>query len=388
MIRQNLMREEPLASVGAVRRGQGLLAGLLRCGRCGRKIYVRYAGKSGTGAQYVCSGTFGAGGKYCVSLGGRRADVRFGEEVLRALSPLGLRASVEAAVELGRGDEEKEKALGRQVEQLDYEARRAFEQYNEVDPRNRLVASELERRWNEKLKELESARGELATLVRARPVVSEQQREELLSLGERFEGVWNNAACPVELKKRIIRTIVEEVVVDEVSKVELKFIVHWKCGSHTSFELARQGAGAAQKTADEDLDIIRKMAPRYGDDDIARVLNKLGRRTGKGMAWSQVGVKTARRLYGIPGHARTVEDPEVLSFNGAARYLGVSSTTIRRMVATGVLSMSQAAPFAPWEIQRSALDAEPVSKVVAHLKETGRLELPREPSGSQQNLFE
>ena len=227
--------------------------------------------------QYVCSGTFNAGSKYCVSFGGRCTDARFGEEVLRALSPLGLRASVEAAVELGRGDEEKEKALGRQVEQLDYEAKRAFEQYNEVDPRNRLVATELERRWNEKLKELEGARGELTTLVSSRPVVTEQQREDLLALGEHFEAVWNNAACPVELKKRIVRTIVEEVVVDEVSKGKLKFIVHWKGGTHTSFELARQSAGAAQKTADEDPEIIRKMAARYGDDAIARVLNKLGR---------------------------------------------------------------------------------------------------------------
>jgi hypothetical protein len=125
---------------------------------------------------------------------------------------LGLKASVEAAVELGRGDEEKENALGRQVEQLDYEAKRAFEQYNEVDPRNRLVATELERRWNEKLKALESARCEYTTLVSSRPVVTEQQREALLTLGERFDAVWNNAACPIELKKRIVRTIVEEVV--------------------------------------------------------------------------------------------------------------------------------------------------------------------------------
>ena len=175
---------------------------------------------------------------------------------------------------------------------------------------------------------------------------------------------------------------------DEVSKGKLKFIVHWKGGTHTSFDLDRQSAGAAQKTADEDVEIIRKMAARYGDDDIARVLNKLGRRTGKGMAWSQVGVKTARRLYGIPGRVRTVEDPEVLTFNGAARYLEVSSTTIKRMVATGLLSMSQAAPFAPWEIQRSALDAEPVSKAVANLKKTGRLELPGKALGPQQKLFQ
>lgn len=148
-------------------------------------MYVRYCGKSGTAAQYLCSGTFGSGGKYCISFGGKRADDLVSAEVLR------------------------------------------------------------------------------------------------------------------ELKKRILRTVLEEVVVDEPSPERLKLVLHWKGGVHTRLELARLSRGGAQRTAEEDLDIIRKMAVRYGDDDIARVLNKLGRRTGKGMAWSEVGVKTARRNHGI-----------------------------------------------------------------------------------------
>ena len=175
---------------------------------------------------------------------------------------------------------------------------------------------------------------------------------------------------------------------DEVSKERLKFIVHWKGGTHSSFELTRMSSAAAQRTADEDLEIIRKMAVRYGDDAIARVLNKLGRHTGKGMSWSQIGVKTARRLYGIAGHVRTLEDPNVFTLAGAARHLGVSDTTIKRMVAASVLPMNQLAPIAPWELQRSALDSEPARKVVAHLKKTGRLELPGGPLESQQTLFE
>lgn len=388
VIGKNLWREEPEASIGAVRAGQGLLAGLLRCGRCGRKIYVRYCGKSGTAAQYQCSGAFGAGGKYCVSFGGKRADQRFAEEVLRALSPLGIRASVEATAELARRDDVKEKALERQVEQLDYEARRAFEQYNEVDARNRLVASELERRWNEKLNELEKARAELGELVTHRPVVTDEDREKLLSLGERFETVWRSDACPVEIKKKIIRTIVEEVVVDELSKERLKFIVHWKGGTHTTFEMAKLRSSAAQRTTDDDLDIIRKMAVRYGDDAIARVLNKLGRRTGKGMSWSQIGVKTARRNHGIAGHSRTVEDPELLCFNAAARYLDVSNTTIVRLAKAGMLPTQQLAPFAPWEIRRCDLDSEPIRSIIARLKKTGHLDLEGESSRLQQKLFE
>ena len=132
--------------------------------------------------------------------------------------------------------------------------------------------------------------------------MTDEQRDELLGLGEHFDEVWNNAACPVELKKKLLRTVLEEVVVDEVSPRLLKFIAHWKGGVHTSFELDRPCRGDVHRTAEEALDIIRKMAVRYGDGDIARVLNKLGGRTGKGMAWSEIGVKTARRNYDIAGH--------------------------------------------------------------------------------------
>src|SRR3990172_1991698 len=119
------------ASVGNARAGQGLLSGLLRCGRCGRKLYVRYWGKAGTAARYLCSGTFGSGGSYCLGFGGRTADSRFSEEVLRAISALGIRASLEAVACAGNEEDARRKAVELKVEQLEYEARRAFEQYNE-----------------------------------------------------------------------------------------------------------------------------------------------------------------------------------------------------------------------------------------------------------------
>ena len=112
------------------------------------------------------------------------------------------------------------------------------------------------------------------------------------------------------------------------------------------------------RTTDADLDVIRKMAPRYGDDAIARVLNKLGRRTGKGKPWSQLAVKTARGKHHIPGRARTRENPDVLTRQGAARYTQTSDTTIRKLVDGGVLPMHQVVAYAPWEIQRMDLDTD------------------------------
>jgi hypothetical protein len=374
MIRRNSFHSDSDPAVGAVRAGQGLLVGLLRCGRCGRKVYVRYWGAQGTSARYLCSGNFQQGGSYCLGFGGWGVDRRFAEEVLRAISPLGIRASLEAAARIGQQEDAREIALGRQIEQLEYEARRAFEQYDG------------ERRWNEKLADLEAARAALAELTSSRPHITDEDREKVLALGERFGKVWNSPACPVEIKKKIVRTLVEEVVVDRVSDGRLKFVIHWKGGVHTAFEMDKPPT--VRKNAAEDIEIIRKMAERYGDQDIAGVLNRLGRRTGKDRPWSQLAVKTARRAHDIAGHVRTVEDPNILSFSSAARYLGVSNKTIARMSEAGLLSVRQVVPYAPWEIQRADLDSERVRGLVARLKATGRLDLEGGSSERQRKFFE
>ena len=129
MIQRNDFRGPSDETAGAVRSGKGLLAGLLRWGHCGRKLYVRYWGKAGTAARYLCSGTFGVdGGRYCLGFGGATIDRRMEAEVTRVLSPLGIRASLDAFDQLGSEQRDRRAMLERQVEQLEFEATRAFEQ--------------------------------------------------------------------------------------------------------------------------------------------------------------------------------------------------------------------------------------------------------------------
>jgi DNA invertase Pin-like site-specific DNA recombinase len=390
MIRRNDQRGKSDEKVGAIRAGSGLFSGVLRCGRCGRRIYVRYAGKAGTKARYLCTGDYVANGnRYCLGFGGSLLDRQLSSEVVRVLSPLGIDASLRAAEQLESRGGERRGALQRQCTQLEYEVTRAFEQYNEVDPRNRLVAAELERRWNAKLEELERARANLAELdARQRPV-SVEERQELAAFAERFAQAWNHPACPIDLKKQIIRSVIEEVVVNETEPGKLSVIVHWKGGSHTTFALEKTDPKRATRTADENLEVIRKMAPRHGDDAIARALNKLGRRTGKGKPWSQLAVKTARRNHEIDGCGRSVEDPDVLSLHGAARHTGTSNTTIVKLVEAGVLPMRQAVPFAPWEIERADLESARVGAILEHLERTGRLVLGNtsDAAAEQTQLF-
>ena len=374
MVRRNHWRGDGDETAGVVRAGHGLLAGLLRCGRCGRRLSVRYWGKAGTAARYLCTGDFAAaGGRYCLGFGGATVDRRFGEEIVRVLAPLGMQASLQALEQVGVQDDARRQARARQLEQLDYETARAAEQYHAVDPRNRLVAAELEQRWNATLEETARVRTSLAELDARQQPPSAEERATLLACGERVEALWQHPACPIELKKQLVRTIVEEVLVDETPPGTLAFIVHWKGGCHTAFTMTKVGATTGHRTTDADLEVIRKMAQRYGDADIARVLNKLGRRTGKGKPWSAVAVKTARRNHAIEGQAQTRADPALLTLQGAARYTATSDTTIKKLVDAGVLPMRQVVPFAPWEICRAYLETEPIRGILDHLKRTGRL---------------
>ena len=130
------------------------------------------------------------------------------------------------------------------------------------------------------------------------------------------------------------------------------------------------------------------MATRYGDDEIARVLNKLGRQTGKGKRWNQERVHTARRNHDIAGQNRTPLDPEILSLGRAAKEFRVSDTTIKRLVHAGLLKVEQVAPWAPWEIRRADLESEPIRTIVEHLHHTGELVLPGVTSTPQPSLFQ
>jgi hypothetical protein len=211
MIRRNTFRSGADDTAGAARAGKGLLTGLLRCGRCGRKLHVRYWGKAGTSARYLCAGDFtAAGGRYCLGFGGATVDRRLTDELLRVLSPLGIGASLEALDRLTAAENEHRRALQWQVQQLEYDAARAFEQYNAVDARNRLVALELERRWNATLEALTRARAQVVTLDDRRAPVTPDERQAFAAFGERFADVWHHAACPIELKKQIIRSVIEE----------------------------------------------------------------------------------------------------------------------------------------------------------------------------------
>jgi DNA invertase Pin-like site-specific DNA recombinase len=388
MVRRNSVNWQGDESMASIRAGQGLLVGLLRCGHCGRKLHVRYWGGRGTNARYLCKGDYDDGGQYCIGFGGSSVDRRVGQEVLKVISPLGAEASLRALEELSAGDAAQRAALSNKLAQLEYEAKKAFEQYDAVDARNRLAASELERRWNEKLEEVEAVKRRLSSIGSTRYSVSPEEETRIRSMGDNFAEVWQSDHCTPTLKKMVFRTVIEEIIVRaDAERKALELVIHWKGGAHTQLVMERPRSATETRTPMEALEIIRRMAVRHGDDQIASVLNRLGYSTGKGKRWNQIRVHTARRNHSIDGQKRALPDPDRVSLNEAARICGVSHRTIERLVESGLLMREQVTPRAPWQIRRADLAAEPVRSILERLLRTGKLILPGECAEKQSALF-
>ena len=371
-LRNNSLRLGAEASDGAARDGQGLLNSLLRCGRCGRKLAVRYWGKAGTAARYICAGDFATGGSYCLGFGGATVDKRFGLELMKVIEPMTLEASMKA-IEIHESESDRTRELlERRLEEARYEAKRAFEQYNAVDARNRLVADELEIRWNEKLAAVDDLEHRMSDMATAQKQLSEEEKEEITSLAESFPEAWESPACPPSLKKEMIRSIVEEIIVNQEGGT-LHFVIHWKGGVHTDFSMPKPQSSVGRKTSKEDLDLIREMSRKHDDAEIARVLNKLGRRTAKGNRWRADRVQTTRQRNGIAAPDPNARNNDVLSIQQAAKHCGISNKTIRTLAAHGVLKYEQIAPYAPWEIKKTDLDSDMLRSICEHLKKTGKL---------------
>lgn len=345
---------------GAVKRGSSLLAGLLRCGHCGRKLHVAYSGTKGTVARYNCQGSMNNhGGPRCISFGAVRVDHRVSEEVLRQLQPLGVRASLEA-IERARTEQDecvrhKELAL----EQARYEAARARRQYDAIDPENRLVAAELERRWNETLKAQAQLQAELDLLrEQSSRALSANARDELLRLGDDLPRLWYHPASSVEIKKRILRTVLKEIVVTKQDET-IRALVHWQGGDHTEIVFEKNQVGQHRWVTDvETIDIVRALARTLPDQAIAAVINRLGKRTARGHTWTAVRVCTLRHDHRIAAYREGErQERDEVTVAEATNLLGVSAPTVIRLIRAGRLPASQACLGAPWIIRRADVDA-------------------------------
>jgi DNA invertase Pin-like site-specific DNA recombinase len=352
-------------SRGAIRRGEALLPGLFRCARCGRRLHVAYSGKGGNTQRYVCRGQFSTEAvSNCIGFGGMRVDRVVAQEVLDRLQPLGIEAALAAMEAQGHDHGDKRLQVANALQQARYEAARARRQYEAVDPENRLVAAELERRWNEKLKHLDDLDKELERLAAPQaPAVSAADRTRLMDLGKDLAKAWDSPGASIETRKKIIRLLVKEIVVDVVDDA-LALIIHWQGGDHIQLTVKKNKVGQTRWTvASDTVDLVRVLARQMPDQSIAAVLNRAGKATGNGNSWTRSRVCGFRNHYDIAPYREggRAERGEV-TLDEAAAVLRISQTTVRRMIGCGTLPASQLCKGAPWIIRLSDIEDDTVRR--------------------------
>lgn len=361
---RNLARRE---NAGAIKKGSALLSGLLRCGRCGRKLQVGYSGTRGEVGRYLCCGSRNERGSgSCLAMGSLRLDQVVAEQVLEAIEPAGIQAALQASEASSIADQEKRKSLELALERGRYEANRAKRQYDAVDPENRLVASELEARWNSALKNVADLEARLQTVPTSVPATLEQKKR-LMELGADLPLLWKDPQTSVELKKQILRAVIEEIVVNSLDEpAEHRLQIHWAGGVHTEVHLPRNKTGMHRRMADgKVIDLVGELAKVCDDKTIAGVLNRLGYRTGQDNSWSASRVTHFRHTHGIASFTkqegwRTLEQ--------AATFLQVSHTAVKTLIRKGILPARQVVKCAPWIIDQKELAAPTVQAAVRAAK--------------------
>jgi DNA invertase Pin-like site-specific DNA recombinase len=372
---------------GAPKHGEALLAGLIRCRRCGRKLTIRYTGTKHHIPRYSCTrGWMDNGEPRCIAFGGLRVDDAIEDALLTVVGPGAIAAAVAAEKEANQRRDQVREALLRDLEAVRYAADRAFRQYDATDPANRLVAGELEGRWNKALARVAEVEGKIAThdAVTVSPAVDPAS---LTTLAADLKSVWIAPTTDARLKKRIVRTLIHEVVADiDAEAAEIVLLVHWAGGVHSEIRLPKRRRGQRTSTSADVITAVRQLALISSDDLIAGILNRNGLPTGYGNRWTRERVTSLRSHYRIPVFKPAEDGIEPwLNLSNAAQLLHVAPKTLRLAAEADEIEAIHPLPDGPWIFSRAVLATPKANAIIERARQN-----PRHPAGShpdQQSLF-
>jgi DNA invertase Pin-like site-specific DNA recombinase len=362
-------------SAGAVRQGPSLLGGILRCGRCGRRMAVAYSGPAGR-LRYSCARAMvDYAEPLCQSLAGGVLDDLVAAQVLVALEPAALELSLVAADDLERERARLHRDWQQRLERGRYESDRARRRYEAVEPENRLVARELERRWEEALKERRRLEEEYARFDREQPRgLSAGERERIRALARDLPALWRAATTTAADRQRIIRLVVEEVVVTVRGESEwVDVTIHWAGGFRSGHELVRPVQRYRQMADFEGLlnriDELRAAGRTLAE--VAEQLNRQGFHPPKRSASFTSGILAgllARRGRTGP-RPRSVGEPGILGehewlLTDLARELAMPQATLHRWVRVGwVHARKLPTPGGHWVIWADADELDRMGRI-------------------------
>jgi hypothetical protein len=358
----------------AAREGLALLQGMLICGICGHRMTVRYKGNGGLYPIYECNWRKrdGLTATACMTFQCNRADEAIGARVLEVLRPEQFALAVKAMEQL----EHRNKAIDAQwrmrVQRAEYEAALAQRRYEEVDPANRLVASTLERRWNEALVNLEEIKQQQHEFDQAqKPVMTPEQRERVFALAQDLPRLWKAPTTQARDRKRILRLLIKDITVEKLLEPK-KLILHvrWQGGATEDLPCILPPKSCDRvRYAPEIVQKVRDLARELIDDQIADALNKEGLSSSKGGPFTMSKVRNIRWAYRIP--SPQLKRPQELTVHEVAQKFKVSSHVVYYWIERGYIAARRVKPGLPFWILLQGKNEEELRSRVAESYKLG-----------------
>jgi DNA invertase Pin-like site-specific DNA recombinase len=347
----------------SARGGRALLTGLVRCGRCGRMMRIFYGMRSGHAHRYQCRGD--AQHEYkgmCLGVGGVRVDRAVVAQMLEAVSGHAVEAALRAVQQAAEADDDVRKSLERELEQARYEAALAARRHEAVDPDKRLVARELEARWNVALSRVAELESKIARVDAAATTRPQIDRAGLLALAHDLPAAWNAPGTTERTKQRLTRILIREVVIDQKDDAkEAVVTIHWTGGRHTEVRVSRIRAGRyPEDRHPSPVEVIRNLGGQWPDRELAVTMNRMRCRSADDTTWTTVRVRELRERLGIAPFDPTHPREETISVDETARRLKICVGSVLRLIREGTLPAKQLMPSAPWQVPVAALESETV----------------------------
>lgn len=347
----------------SARGGRALLTGLVRCGRCGRLMRIYYGSAAGHAHRYQCRGDLDSvAGKICVGAGGIRVDRAVANQIMEAVSDHAIEAAIHAAERSSLAENDVCCALSKELEAARYEASLAARRYEMVDPAKRMVARELEARWNtalERVNEIEKRIRDLDEQRLRRPAID---REALLALAHDLPAVWNAPGGDIRTRQRLAHILLQEVMIDlDEAANQVVLVIHWTGGRHTEVRIARVRTGRYPDDRHPSaVEVIRKLGGHWPDRELAVTMNRMRCKGSDGKTWTVLRVRELRERLGIAAFDPHGVTAELITVDETARRLRICIGSVKRLIREGVLPATQLMPSAPWQIPAAALETEEV----------------------------
>ncbi|MGH8220018.1 MAG: recombinase family protein [Steroidobacteraceae bacterium] len=311
---------------GPAREGLALLQGLMLCGTCGHALTVRYRGNGGLYPIYLCSGQRrdARATRDCMSLRCDLLDAAVATQALDALKPAELELALATLQELEIRDQTVLRQWQMRLERAQYEAALAERRYQEVDPSQRLVASTLERRWNDALVSLEELKKQYADFEREKThVATPEQIAKVLALAQDLPRLWHAPTTQARDRKRMLRLLIKDITVEKEHGARHAILhIRWQgdACNDVHVDLPRPRAEAI-RYPEPVIAHVRELARTLTDQQIVAELGRLGELSATGRPHTLDTIRWIRWKYRIP--APTLKRPEELTVQAVAARLGV-----------------------------------------------------------------